>query len=104
MPEKNDKKQVIDGFQISDFFVRMQKQLDCPYQDIQDFSSHLIVQSSLLYLLHKLCHAVLIIDKPLRPLIDEHSFHMLIAVRRESFHALSILSVLFCEVHNRILS
>lgn len=95
---------MFDGFQINDFFVHRQKQLDYPGLGTQDFSSHLIGQNSLPYLLHKLCHAVSVIDMPLRRLIDAHSFHMLIAVRRESFRVLSIRYVLFCEGHNRILS
>ncbi|CAM5481725.1 hypothetical protein LSPH24S_03477 [Lysinibacillus sphaericus] len=67
------------------FFVSMQKQSDCFDLDFQNVLFRLIGQNSLLYLLHKLCHAFLIIDKPLRPLIDEHSFQKLIGGRRESF-------------------
>ncbi len=82
----------------------MQKQSDCFDLDFQDVLFRLIGQNSLLYLLHKLCHAFLIIDKPLRPLIDEHSFQKLIGGRRESFHVLSIRCVLYGVVHNHILS
>ncbi|MCY1452322.1 hypothetical protein D9M71_692340 [compost metagenome] len=104
MPEKNDRKQMADGFRINDFFLRMLKQWDCLDLNIQYILLQLIGQNSLIYLLHKLCHAVLIVDKLLIPLADGHSFQMLIAGRREAFHVLSILYALFGAVHHYRLS
>ena len=84
MPEKNDRKQMADGFRINDFFTYAET-MGLSDLNIQYILLQLIGQNSLIYLLHKLCHAVLIVDKLLIPLADGHSFQMLIAGRRKLF-------------------